>query len=507
LTRPPDHDDDLSQTPPVEGPREGSLSRGELSNRVAKSLFASSAWGFASLIVGFFGSLVLARLLTPHDFGLVAIGATLLLFTNAIGDAGLGAGMVRWSRDPTRQELSSLTGLQLGVTLLLVLGVGSVAIQFGTAGLVVAVMLLAIPLTTFQTPGRILFMRRVRYELLSVIDGVANISLYVWAIATAIAGFGVWSLATGTVVRAMVATVFLWIVGEHRIIRPSFHNLRTLRPLIGFGIQFQAAYLLVVLREILVNVVTGAVAGVNALGLWSLARRLMEVPYVLVSSLVRVIFPAMAHVLTSGENPAPVIERATRLVTVVSAVGLATFAGLVPALVPVVFGDEWQAVGEIVPWATAAILVLVSIGVVTAGYLQAADRPRAVLPAVVAGAIAWAGTSAALLPSLGVAAVGIGWLAGMIAESAMLARRTRSECGARVVREVAVPLLVGAAGCAVGGILAISLEPGLTTALLAAAAALATVVIGLTVLCYRSLVEAIGQLRAGAQRVLTPRAT
>jgi O-antigen/teichoic acid export membrane protein len=450
---------------------------------------------------------VLARLLDPHDFGLVAIGATLLLFTNAIGDAGLGAGMVRWPRDPTRQELSSLTGLQLGITLLLVLGVGSVAVQFGTAGLVVAVMLLAIPLTTFQTPGRILFMRRVRYELLSVIDGVANISLYVWAIATAIAGLGVWSLATGTVVRALVATVFLWIVGEHRIVRPSFRNLGELRPLIGFGIQFQAAYLLVVLREVLVNVVTGAVAGVNALGLWSLARRLMEVPYVLVSSLVRVIFPAMAHVLTSGDDPAPVLERATRLVTVVSAVGLAAFAGFVPALIPGVFGEEWREVGEIVPWATAAILVLVSIGVVTAGYLQAADRPRAVLPTVVAGAIAWAGVSAALLPSLGVAAVGVGWLAGMTAESALLAWTTRRVSGARIIRGVAVPLLVGAAGCAAGGVLALLLEPGILSALVATAAALATTLLGLAVLCHRSLVEAFGQVRTGALKVMAPRAT
>jgi O-antigen/teichoic acid export membrane protein len=506
LTRPPDHDA-APRDASGDAPREGALTRGELSNRVAKSLFASSAWGFASLLVGFFGNLALAHLLTPHDFGLVAIGATILLFTNAIGDAGLGAGMVRWSRDPTRQELSSLTGLQLAVTLLLFIGVGSVAAQFGTAGLVVAVMLLAIPLTTFQTPGRILFMRRVRYELLSVIDGVANISLYVWAIATAVAGLGVWSLATGTVVRALVATIFLWVVGEHRIVTPSFRHLGELRPLIGFGIQFQAAYLLVVLREILVNVVTGAVAGVNALGLWSLARRLMEVPYVLVSSLVRVIFPAMAHVLGSGEDPAPVVERATRLVTVVSAVGLAAFAGFVPALVPGVFGEEWRDVGEIVPWATAAILVLVSIGVITAGYLQAADRPRAVLPTVVAGAVAWAGVSAALLPSLGVEAVGIGWLAGMIAESALLARTTYRVSGARVVKGVAVPLLVGAAGCAVGGVLALQLEPGIPSAVVATAAALGVTLVGLALLCQRSLVEAFGQVRAGALKVLSPRAT
>jgi O-antigen/teichoic acid export membrane protein len=457
--------------------------------------------------VGFFGNLALARLLTPHDFGLVAIGSTVLLFTNAIGDAGLGAGMVRWPREPTRQELSTLTGLQLAVTLLLVVAVGSVALQFGTAGLVVSVMLIAIPLTTFQTPGRILFMRRVRYELLSVIDGVANISLYVWAIATAVAGLGVWSLATGTVVRAVVGTIFLWVVGEHRVVGPSFRHMSALRPLIGFGIQFQAAFLLVLLREILVNVVTAVVAGVNALGLWSLARRLMEVPYVLVNSLVRVIFPAMAHVLTSGADPAPVIERATRLVTVVSAVGLAAFAGFVPALVPGVFGEEWRAVGEIVPWATAAILVLVSIGVITAGYLQAADRPRAVLPTVVAGAIAWAATSAALLPSVGVAAVGIGWLAGMIAESALLARATYRESGAHIIREVATPLAIGAAGCAVGGALALLLDPGPSSAVIATGAALATTIIGLAALCHRSLVEAIAQVRTGAMRVVAPRAT
>jgi O-antigen/teichoic acid export membrane protein len=125
---------------------DGDLTRSEVGDLVARSIFLTGSWGFASLVIGFAGNLVLARLLTPQDFGLVAIGATVLLVGTAIGDAGLGAGLIRQATPPTQRQLSELLGLQLVFTTVLTAVGCLVALLFGEDGLVTAVVLLALPL-------------------------------------------------------------------------------------------------------------------------------------------------------------------------------------------------------------------------------------------------------------------------------------------------------------------------------------------------------------------------
>jgi O-antigen/teichoic acid export membrane protein len=479
------------------------LSQDELSQRVARSIFAGSALGIAALLIGFFGNLVLARLLVPRDFGIVAIGATILLLASAFGDAGLGAGMIRWPRDPTQGELAKLTGVQLLITVALVLGVGAVALSVaGGGGDVVAVMLLAMPVAALQTPGRIKLMRQVHLGMMSAVDAVASLVFYSWSVALAAAGFGVWGLSTGTVIRAAVGTGLIWIVSDASAIRPSFRDLASLRPLFGFGIRFQSTWLVIVVRDIVVNAVTGAVGGVQTLGLWSLGRRLMELPLVLVSTLLRVSFPALSHVLSAGEDPAPLVERSSRVIAVVSGVALAAFAGLLPALTPVLFGEEWEPVGDLLAWTTVAVLATISLSVVPGGYLQAANRPGTMLKGATLAGVAWIATTAALLPFVGLVAVGIGWLLGALTEGVVLSRATTAESGARVASEVGVPLLVGTSGCVAGAVLGLTFGPGVLPAVGAAAIAVVVTALGLAFFARRPLLDAIGQVRTMAGRAI-----
>ena len=64
-------------------------------------------------IVRAVGTLILARLLTPYDFGVIAFGATLVVFANFLADGGIGAGLVRRIKPPERRELRALLGFQL----------------------------------------------------------------------------------------------------------------------------------------------------------------------------------------------------------------------------------------------------------------------------------------------------------------------------------------------------------------------------------------------------------
>ena len=123
-----------------------------------------------NLIVGFGGNLVLARLLTPRDFGIIAIGATLMLFTTSLADGGLGSGLIRRETEPNRRELKAALALQLALTLLLAGLAAGIGLLVEGAGLVVALMVAALPIAAFQTPGRVILSRAVRFKALSTIE-------------------------------------------------------------------------------------------------------------------------------------------------------------------------------------------------------------------------------------------------------------------------------------------------------------------------------------------------
>lgn len=71
------------------------LSHSEARRRSLAGVLYMTSSSVASLVVGFLANLVLARLLLPSQFGVVAIGSTAMLIAGALADGGLGAGMVR----------------------------------------------------------------------------------------------------------------------------------------------------------------------------------------------------------------------------------------------------------------------------------------------------------------------------------------------------------------------------------------------------------------------------
>ena len=118
-------------------------------------------------------------MLTPSDFGVVAIGSTALLLAGALADGGLGAGMIRRPEPPTRAELRTMNGIQLALALAVCLPTVAIALGFGRTGAVTAIMIASLPITMLQTPGRIVLLREMRYDRKLAIDSGTQTSFQV----------------------------------------------------------------------------------------------------------------------------------------------------------------------------------------------------------------------------------------------------------------------------------------------------------------------------------------
>lgn len=428
---------------------ERSLSRSELKRRATSGVFVITSRGFVIMLLGLAGNIVVARLLSPSDFGLVAVGMSIVLFSGLLSDGGLGAGLIRRAEPPSRTELGALSAFQLAVTGAITLVAVAVAVPLGRVGWITAVMVASMPLTALQFPGRILLERSLLYRRLAVVELGQALSFQAWAVATVAAGFGVWGLATATVVRGLVGAVMTGLACPEGRVRPR-PSMRLIKPLVGFGLRFQAVNAVWIVGEQSLNLSVGAIGGSSALGLWVLARRVMEVPYLLIASLWRVSFPTMSKLVAAKENVGPLVERAVGVAAVGIGLGLTGIAGGAPGLVPGLFGSQWEAATAILPGACLAVAVSGSVAVATQGYLYAVGDTTTVLRAEVVQVTLWFAVALPLLPVMGVGSVGVGWCISSTAQAAVLGRAAARRTGARVFRPLLAPLAVGVGAASAG---------------------------------------------------------
>ena len=480
------------------------LPRHELNRRVSSGVFFIGAWGALNLLVGFGGNIVLARLLVPADFGLVAIGATLMMFATTLSDGGLGSGLIRRIESPTRTELKAVLALQLSLTGALAVAAASIALFFGSAGLVVAVMMCALPVASIQTPGKVVLSRALRFRVLTGVDALGVLAYYGWAVGWVIAGAGVWGLATGVVFKALVTSSAMAFASPRTNLLPSYRSARSLLPVIAFGLRFQGISIAGMLREQGLNAGVAGFSGVGTLGLWTLAKRVIEIPVLITEPLHRVAFPYMSQLRATREDPGPVIERGIRVTGTAAGVVLAGLAASATGLVPGVFGAQWSGTAVAVQWVCVSLIVAAPLAVVAVGFLYAIGEPSIVLRATIAHTLTLFAVAFPLLPVYGVSAIGAGSLAGAVVDAAILGRAVGRRSSARPFRLMAVPLVLGIPAAGAGWLVTRELGNDFVAGLAGGSLAAVAYVAAVFVFRRATLVETVSlvlrSVRAGVGR-------
>jgi O-antigen/teichoic acid export membrane protein len=454
-----------------EGPASGApeaLTGDEVRRRAAGGAALLVVRGALILTLGVGANIVLARLLAPRDFGVVALGTVLLVVGGLLADGGLGSGLIRRAQTPSRRELEAVNGAQIALTVALAaVGAGAAAL-FGSDGLVVAAMVATLPITVLKVPSIIMLERSLDYRPIARVDVAEAVAFYAWALVTVAAGLGVWGLATGMAFRAVVGTAMMARLGPVGLVRPRW-SWPDLRPLIRFGAKFQGVVVVGMLRSQGLNVGIALVAGVPTLGVWNLAWRVLQIPLMVFGSLGRIGYPTMARLLGAGHDPRPVIERGVGALAVVTGGIMVALTGFAPAL-PVLVGGGWGDVPAVLLWAGIGMIASFPIMLGSTSYLFAADAGGTVLGTAVAAAVVWLGVALPLLPAIGAPAAGVGWCAAGVVQLALLTPRTRARSGAAVAASLAPPTAVAIAAAAAGWVLADAAGGSIGSGLLGVAA-------------------------------------
>jgi O-antigen/teichoic acid export membrane protein len=253
------------------------LSTAEVRRRAVGGAATDFLRGFGGRLLGFLGTLVLAHLVTPRELGTVALGATFVTFGNFLADGGVGATLIRRVESVERAELRALLGLQVVVSAGIAVLVGAVMLPFGEIGKATAIMVMSLPLTAVRAPAVILLERQLQYQQFAIVEFTEAICYYGLAIALVTIGWGVWGLAIAAVSRPLAGTTLLLSLTPAARMAPSF-AWGKVRPFLAFGFRYQAVGVVNLLRDQGVNAAVAALGGVSALGVWSLAYRILQIP-------------------------------------------------------------------------------------------------------------------------------------------------------------------------------------------------------------------------------------
>jgi O-antigen/teichoic acid export membrane protein len=438
---------------------------------------------------------LLARLLTPEDFGIVAIGSTIVTAGTFLASGGLGPSLIVRDRAPSAGELGAVLGIAVALSVAIAGISAGVGLALGRDGSIVALMVAALPLFALRIPATIELERELAYRAVARAELVEALVFYAWALGTVVAGLGVWGLASGVIVRAATGSAVMARLAPLPFPRPSL-AWGQVRPLLRFGLVFQGARAVQLGREQALNVGVAAIGGLAVLGVWSLAYRVLQVPYLMFRALWRVSFPAMGRLLASGADPRPAVEGSARIVAVATAAVLCPLAGSAHALLPALVGPGWDGLADTVLAASLGIAAAAPQSVAVTGFLLAAGDARSILVSAVAQAAVWLAVALALLPSLGVVAVGIGWTASSAISLVTLGIPARRRSGAVIWPQLAAPVALTALGAGAGYLVGTAGDPSIPLGLAAAAAALAVLAVGLLALARPALRETLGTVRA-----------
>lgn len=307
------------------------------------------AWASVEMLVRQgvqFASLIfLARLLSPSEFGLVAMLGIFTTFATLIINSGFASALIR---QPGENDLDSSTvfwfniGTGTFMALLLVASAPAIARFYGHTELTPIAWALALNvwLASWLTVHVALLTRHLEFRVQAKASSISNLAGAILAIVLALRGAGVWALLAQLLATTSLNVALIWAI--HRW-RPTLtFSMKSLRRLFGFGGFMLAADILNALGTRLHTLLIGKLYSSQDLGLYTRAVQTCETSQTVLSTIfTRVAMPVLARHSEDRSALRRRLKAANELTIAISLPAMIGLALVADVAVPTIFGPQW----------------------------------------------------------------------------------------------------------------------------------------------------------------------
>lgn len=288
-----------------------------LKQQTVSGIAWSTIQKFSFLAISFVSNLVLARLLSPDDFGCIGLLAVFISISQTFVDSGFGSALIQ-KKEPTQEDYSTIFFWNMGIAILLYL------ILFCIAPIIARFYKLDILSDILRVKGLVLIigsLRIIQYNklrktlqfkkitIISVSSDIVSVSV---AILLAYQGYGVWSLVIQQLLQSTLLTCIFWITNKWK---PSLvFNKDSFKELFSFGGYILLSNIFVTLFNDIQSLIMGRLYSIRDVGLYAQSRRLEGIPSGTISSVIsQVVFPVFSKFQNDIDKLKELLKKITQV--------------------------------------------------------------------------------------------------------------------------------------------------------------------------------------------------
>lgn len=318
----------------------------DLKKRAVNGLVWSFIDNFAVQASQFAIGIVLARLLTPSDFGLIGMITVFISLSQWFVSSGFGQALIR-KKNANQADYSTIFIFNIlsGIILYLVLffSAETIADFFKEDQLVSLIKVLGINLIiiSFTIVQQTQLTKRLDFKLQTKISVISSIIAGIVAIVMAFQGFGVWSLVYKSLLEYTLISGLLWIFNKWR---PSFiFDKNSFKELFGFGSKLMGRGIIYTISNNLYYVVIGKYFSTADLGFFTRAEQFNRLPSSNINKVInRVSYPVLSELQDDKVRLKKVYRKIFRSLVFITSVSMLTLGAIAEPLIISLLTEKWR---------------------------------------------------------------------------------------------------------------------------------------------------------------------
>lgn len=316
-----------------------------LKQKAIKGVYWNFINNFANLGIQFIVGIILARILSPREFGLIGMLTIFIAISQAFVDSGFSSALIR-KKDCTQKDYSTVFFLNLGIGLffyfILYIGAHLISSFFREPQLefILKILGLGLILNAFSIIQSTILTKKLDFKTQAKVSIVASIGSGFIAIIMAFLNYGVWSLVALTLSRYFLNSVLLWILAKWK---PTLEfSEKSFKELFSFGSKLLFSGLIETIYRNIYLLVIGKYFSAQELGFYTRADQFQKLPSQTILSVIqRVSYPVLSNFQDNNgvlKKNFRIIMRSTMFVISISMLGLAVVA---KPLILTLVGEKW----------------------------------------------------------------------------------------------------------------------------------------------------------------------
>jgi len=321
------------------------LTEDNLKNKTISALSWSFTDSFVNQGFQFIVGIILARLLTPTEFGLIGIITVFLAISNVFIDSGISDALIR-KKNTDKADLSTAFYFNVGVAILLFLilffSAPFISNFFSEPDLtsLVRVLSLNLILTSFAAIHRTILIKNLNFKLQTKISLSAAFVAGIAAIGFAYYGFGVWSLVIRSLLYSLITTTLFWV--WHKWYPAISFSIRAFKEMFGFGYKLFFSRIIDTIYMNIYNLVIGKFFSAADLGFYTRADQLKNLIVInLTITTQKVTYPVLSQIQDDNVRLKRAYKRINKTTMFVTFYLMIILAVVADPLIITLIGNKW----------------------------------------------------------------------------------------------------------------------------------------------------------------------